>query len=156
MDNVPRSSYVAKPTYLSENSEFFMKFSFLFFITYSSNGHMDRAEIPFSSIFERKRSAKFWTRATHHQTTFPGFSPTRPLSLSLREESSRKSWKRGLQRNRRYFKLFYTQSGAYLTQWLVKKGRLNCKSTFNYPPLYKGYLSASATTKSLCTSGSRI
>ena len=44
--------------------------------------------------------------------------------LLLREESSRKRWKRGLQRNKRYFKLFYTQSGACLTQWLVKKGTL--------------------------------
>ena len=75
MDNVPQSRYVVKPTYLSEKSEFFVSFSFLFFITYSSNGHMDRAdpEIPFSSIFARKRSTKFSTRATHHQTTFPGF-----------------------------------------------------------------------------------
>ena len=126
MDNVPQRRYVAKPTYLSEKSEFFVRFSFLFFITYASNGHMDRAEIPFSSIFARKRSTKFWTRATHHQTTFPGFlSFSTSLSLLLRrEESSRKRWKRGLQRNRRYFKLFYTQSGACLTQWLVKKGTL--------------------------------
>ena len=138
MDNVPQSRYVAKPTYLSEKSEFFVSFSFLFFITYSSNGHMDRAEIPFSSIFARKRSTKFWTRATHHQTTFPvflSFSTSLSLSLSLslllREESSRKRWKRGLQRNRRYFKLFYTQSGACLTHGWLKKERYHCKSTFN-------------------------
>ena len=59
MDNVPQSRYVAKPTYLSEKSEFFVRFSFLFFITYSSNGHMDRAKIPFTFILARKRSAKF-------------------------------------------------------------------------------------------------
>ena len=45
------------------------------------------------------------------------------LCLSLLEKSSRKRWKRGLQPNRRYFKLFYTQSGAYLTQWLVTEKR---------------------------------
>lgn len=82
-------------------------------------------------------------------------SPSPSLSLLLREESSRKRWKRGLQRNKRYFKLFYTQSGACLTQWLVKKGTLTLQVDVQLrPPLYKGYLSA--TAKSLCTSGSRI
>ena len=78
--------------------------------------------------FSREKEAQSFER--EQLITKPlsrGFSPSRPLSLSLllrREESSRKRWKQGLQRNRRYFKLFYTQSGACLTQWLVKKGTL--------------------------------
>lgn len=77
--------------------------------------------------FSREKEAQSFEREQLITKPLSRVSLLLDLSLSLllrREESSRKRWKQGLQRNRRYFKLFYTQSGACLTQWLVKKGTL--------------------------------
>ena len=76
--------------------------------------------------FSREKKAQSFEREQLISKPLSRVSLLLDLSLvrALREESRRKRWKRGLQRNGRYFKLVYTQSGACLTQWLVKKGTL--------------------------------
>lgn len=87
MDNVPQSRYVAKPTYLSEKSEFFCELQFPIFHNLFFEWPHGQSGDSIQFHFREKKKHKVLNESNSSPNHFPGVSLLLDLSLSHCGES---------------------------------------------------------------------